>query len=59
MKCKILVCELIVDAFNEVLLGTHDIRGNQVVFFDLPREDYKKCDDARIKITISEMEADE
>lgn len=56
MKCKILICELIKDSYNEVLLGTHDIRGNYTVYFDMPREDLRKCKDARIKITISEME---
>jgi|GEM_PF-6973356 len=56
MKCKVLTCKLILDVWNEVLLGTHDLAGMDTFIFDLPREDYNKYKDARIQIDISETE---
>lgn len=54
MKCKIIICTLIKDCFNETLLGTTEFIENGTHYFEIPRDDFRKCKDARIKITVSE-----
>ncbi|GAH79085.1 unnamed protein product, partial [marine sediment metagenome] len=42
MKCKILICKLLKNCSDEVLLGTHDLSGRHTIIFDMPREDLSK-----------------
>jgi len=54
MKCKIIICTLIKDYCDETLLGTTQLMENDVHYFEIPREDFRKWALARIKIEVSE-----
>lgn len=56
MKCKIIICTLIRDCFDETLLGTTQLIENGVHYFDIPREDLRTKRDVRIKIEVSQPE---